>query len=563
MASVDRFEIESELGRGATAVVHRGRDRLSGRPVAIKVFRPSDAAGCDGGTRLEREARLLSRVRHPGIVAVLAAGRRGKDAWLVTEYVPGESLRERLRRRERLDPAEALSLVAQAARALAAAHRAGVIHRDVKPANLLVTDDGALKVTDFGVAAESVARSPARAEESAVFRGTPAYVAPEQWLGQPLDGRSDLYSLGVVLYRCLTGRRPHEGASVRAVMHASLNAPITPPSVLAPGLPPELDTLCLTALAREPARRFADGDEFAAALERVAVPARLGAAPGAEAVRSDKAPPREGRSAWRAAPWQAAAVLGLAVLALAFAVAPGVPEGGEAGPHAARESDVAISWPAYETPEAPAGSPPAVAETPSPGAGELRATDADALPDPALLARYGRSGAAKVSKRRAPAPTRRAQREVRSEKVVPARPAPREVALVDNEPQPEAVRPQEVAPAPEPESATPPAVETPAPGRGVVGIRHGLDEGLIEVRLDGRRVGLVRLRPEERASQGEVARVTFPVTPGEHRVEVRVLSASHGADAATSWRTRWDAGEFHARELRLVRSGKIYALETE
>lgn len=542
------YELGPELGRGQSGVVYRALDRRSGRAVAVKIFRRPDEPGASEAlrARLEREAALLARVRHPGVVRIVESCWEGGSARLVTELVDGESLQSLLQREARLGVERTIALVAQAARALAAAHAQAIVHRDVKPANLLVTRDGTLKITDFGVAGET---GGAGADGGQYFLGTPAYVAPEQWLGKPLDGRADLYSLGVVLYRCLTGRLPHEGASVREIIHHALTREPRAPSEWLPTLPPELDGICLRSLAREPADRYPDGHALAEALEGIVVPP----APG-ERVAGPRIP-YEGGIEESTSPQRfvrprvpgGAARLGLAaaaVLAAAVMVElvrdPGTRSGLVAGgpAEAAAAPSVARIMPAVES-----LSPSHEAEElPDPAAGEVRH---EALVSPAEpLLRAGTDPGARF---------------IRwwSERIRPpverARPQP--AAATAARPEPTPARQDVVEP-------PPPATE-PEPTRAAVLVRHGLSEGLLEVRVDGRRAALARIGAAGAAAlPGEPVSALFEVEPGEHRVTVSLLSATHRVDVSTSWTARWAEGGFVARELVLSGGPGTWRLET-
>jgi serine/threonine-protein kinase len=539
----DRYELEAEIGRGQSGVVYRARDRSTGRYVAVKIFRPAGPVRTGEGERprLEREAALLSRVRHPGVVRIIEAGWQRESGWLVTELVDGESLQARLQRDHRIDLQRTLALASQAARALAAAHARGVVHRDIKPANLLITRDGTLKITDFGVAGE--AGGP-RAGPRRYFLGTPAYVAPEQWLGKPLDGRADLYSLGVVVYRCLTGRLPHEGNSVREIVHRALSRPPRPPSALVPTLPAAVDGVCLAALAREPAERFADGQAMAEALERIVVPDGQACADGPAVLDLDEAlertSPQTTSDTGLLRPALRVAALAAAVLGAAFLVEsarptdPDLPDPSAGATPAPRE--VAASAPERTLyPPEPAGEAadpvPAVPPEHSPAsrAGETTGLRVTGDPSPELVRRYAEAARPPAERRPTPKPE-----PVRR---TTERPPPRQAPDV----------PRSVEPAPRPAPAQ--AVLT----RAAVLVRHDLNEGLLEVRVDGRRAALRRIGAAGAAAlPGQPVSALFEIDPGEHEIEVRLLSATRRIDASAQWRASWTEGGFRAREWELV-----------
>lgn len=253
-----RYRLERLLGRGAAADVHLARDAELDRPVAVKLLAPG--GGHAFAERFAREARLAAAVAHPNVVRVFDVGEEEGMRWIVMEYVEGESLAERLRRRGRLSAAEAVRLGAQAAEGLGAAHRAGLVHRDVKPHNLLVAPDGTVKVADFGVAHGPKAT---RLTEPGTLLGTAAYAAPEQAGPGELTAAADVYSLVAVLYEALTGRPPHEAGSLAELAVAQREGRITPPRDLEPSVPPALEAVLMRALARNPAYRPATGGELA------------------------------------------------------------------------------------------------------------------------------------------------------------------------------------------------------------------------------------------------------------------------------------------------------------
>jgi eukaryotic-like serine/threonine-protein kinase len=264
-----RYVLRGELGRGGMATVHRAVDEVLEREVAIKLLHAhlaNDPAFLD---RFRREARAAAALNHPNVVAVHDWGEDDEGAYLVLQLIEGPSLREVLRQRGRLTSGEALTVLAPAALGLGAAHAAGLVHRDVKPENLLLGRDGTVRVTDFGLA--RAAASATSTFGADVLVGSPHYLSPEAVRGRPLDPRADVYALGVVLFECLTGRPPHEGESpfATAVQHTSRRVP--PPSEVVDGLPPALDELVVAATSHDPDERPDDGIDFARSLTR-AVP---------------------------------------------------------------------------------------------------------------------------------------------------------------------------------------------------------------------------------------------------------------------------------------------------
>jgi eukaryotic-like serine/threonine-protein kinase len=262
----DRYLLRGELGRGGMATVHRAFDEVLEREVAVKLLHAhlaNDPAFLD---RFRREARAAAALGHPNVVAVHDWGETDEGAYLVLQLIEGPSLREVLRRRERLTAGETLAVLAPAAAGLGAAHAAGLVHRDVKPENLLLGRDGTVRVTDFGLA--RAAASATSTFGADVLVGSPHYLSPEAVRGLPLDPRADVYALGVVLFECLTGRPPHEGESpfATAVQHTSRRVP--PPSSLVDGIRPGLDELVVAATAHDRDDRPDDGLDLAQALVR-------------------------------------------------------------------------------------------------------------------------------------------------------------------------------------------------------------------------------------------------------------------------------------------------------
>jgi eukaryotic-like serine/threonine-protein kinase len=258
----DRYEIQEPLGRGGMGTVHRGWDRVLARPVAVKVLPFALSADEGAASRLRREARAAARLNHPGIVAVFDAGVADGVPYLVMEHVEGHTLAEELRQGP-IPSDRAATIAASIAAALSVAHAAGVVHRDVKPANVLLTPSGEIKVTDFGIA-RAVDDDTVTPPSSVV--GSAPYLSPEQVRGEAGDARSDLYALGVVLFQMLTGRLPFEADTAVAMAFKHLEEQPRPPTEVEPEIPEALDAVALRALAKDPADRFGSADELVAAL---------------------------------------------------------------------------------------------------------------------------------------------------------------------------------------------------------------------------------------------------------------------------------------------------------
>ena len=272
----DRYELHAVIGEGAFGRVYRGVDRRLGRAVAVKVIKPWWAEDSAWVERFEREAQLLARVSDAGIVQIFDIGHADEGPYYVAELIDGESLAERLRRGP-LTVTEARSVAEQLCRALAGAHAQGVVHCDVKPANVLLTADGNVKVGDFGVArlAESTSQAPA-----ATVAGTPRYMSPEQARGRPTTPATDVYSAGIVLYEMLAGEPPFAHGSP---VELGLRHLQDPPQPLPARVPLALRQVVDRALAKDPADRYRDGADMAAALS---------ADPAASATETGPAPPR-------------------------------------------------------------------------------------------------------------------------------------------------------------------------------------------------------------------------------------------------------------------------------
>ncbi len=282
-----RYAIEAFIAHGGMASVYLATDTRLERRVAVKILHAHLAEDRETLARFEREARAAARLSNPSVVAVYDQGIDGGRPFLVMEYVPGANLRQVIRDRGRLGIGEALTVMDHVLAALAAAHSAGLIHRDVKPENVLLTTDGRVKVADFGLA-RAIAGSTVTTTGS-VLLGTAAYLAPEQFEHGTADARSDVYSAGVVFFELLTGSTPFEGDSAYAVLHRHANEDIPAPSTRASGIPPQVDALVTWATSRDPQQRPADAGELHASLidvrDRLGMHAAVPALPVATTTR--------------------------------------------------------------------------------------------------------------------------------------------------------------------------------------------------------------------------------------------------------------------------------------
>ena len=311
--TLGRFELTDKLGEGGMGVLYRARDTRLGRTVAIKLLRPETVADPERARRFLQEARAASALNHPNIVTVHDIGDDGgRGTWIAMECLDGESLRQRLARGPLAVP-EAVRIAVDVARGLAAAHAAGIVHRDVKPANVMITESGIVKVLDFGLAkldaspkAGSDSVSPTQsapvATAAGVIVGTPAYMSPEQVEGRAADARSDVFSFGAMLYEMLTAKRPFEGATELSLLSSILKDAPPPVRSLRPEVDARLEAIVSRCLAKDPAARYPSAQALLPELESCL--ARDSALPAAGLLR---------RPAWVVA-------LGLLVAALAALV---------------------------------------------------------------------------------------------------------------------------------------------------------------------------------------------------------------------------------------------------
>ena len=276
-ALADRYRIERELGRGGMATVYLAHDLKHDRPVALKVLHPELAAAL-GPERFHREIMLAARLQHPHILGVHDSGEAAGELWFTMPFVEGESLRGRLAREKQLPVEDALRIAREAAEALDYAHRHGVIHRDVKPENILLTETHAM-VADFGIA-RALAGGDRQLTGTGMAVGTPAYMSPEQASGaRELDARTDVYALGCVLYEMLAGEPPYTGPTAQAIIARALAETPRPIHPMRAGVPEALDAVIAKAMAVTPADRYASAAEFVKALGPVTGEGRTVGAP--------------------------------------------------------------------------------------------------------------------------------------------------------------------------------------------------------------------------------------------------------------------------------------------
>jgi len=283
--------VEEMLGKGGMGDVYRVHDLTEGRDLALKVLRRDASKSSAGLERFRREIAVLTKLRHPAILSIVDHGIQGGDLFFVSEIVRGEDLRAVLRKCSTFAVKDAIALVSVVADALAVVHAQGVVHRDVKPANIMVADDGAIRLVDFGLARPE-GMDVERVTKTGEFVGTPAYMSPEQFDARAVDARTDLYSLGIVLFEMLSGHAPFSSSSVMGMAMKHLKEPAPAPSLSRPDLPPWLDRVVLKCLEKEPSRRFANAASLAEELRlprtgAVARPRKL--ASGDSVMQSDSA----------------------------------------------------------------------------------------------------------------------------------------------------------------------------------------------------------------------------------------------------------------------------------
>lgn len=255
-----RYQIEKSLGNGGMAVVYRARDLTLERVVAVKVLREDYSSDPAFRERFRQEATAAANLAHPNIVTVHDFGIDQGHLFIVMEYVPGTDLNSVLQKRGRYTVEEALPLIRQACAGIGYAHRAGLVHCDVKPHNFLISPDNRLKVTDFGIARALASINPE--EKTHVVWGSPQYFSPEQAAGNAPSPASDVYSLGVVMYYMLTGRLPFTAATVTELVEMHRSAPPPPPSQFNPAIPVALEEILLKVLSKEPSARYRTADQL-------------------------------------------------------------------------------------------------------------------------------------------------------------------------------------------------------------------------------------------------------------------------------------------------------------
>ena len=252
-----RYRVGPRIARGGMATVYEAVDLRLDRVCAVKVMHAGLGDDHDFAARFVREARSAARLSHPNVVGVFDQGDDDGTLFLAMEYIPGHTLRDVIRKEAPMAPAKALTLIEPVLAALGAAHQAGLVHRDVKPENVLIADDGRIKVADFGLA-RAISTETQHTATGGVLIGTVSYLAPELVVDGKSDARADVYAAGVLIYELLTGRKPHEGESPIQVAYKHVHEDVPPASEEIPGIPPYVDALIARACARDRELRPAD-----------------------------------------------------------------------------------------------------------------------------------------------------------------------------------------------------------------------------------------------------------------------------------------------------------------
>src|ERR671917_2500429 len=260
------YQVIDRVGSGGMADVYCARDTQLGRKVALKLLYRRFAEDPQFVERFRREASSAASLQHPNVVQVFDRGEWDGTYYIAMEFLEGRNLKQVVRDHGALDPALAVSIVSQILRAARFAHRRGIVHRDIKPHNVIVDEEGRAKVTDFGIARAGASDMT----ETGSIMGTAQYLSPEQAQGHPVDARSDLYSIGVVLYELLTGAVPFDAESPVTIALKQVSEEPVPPRVRNPAVPPALEAVVMRALRKDPAERYQDADQFITALENAA-----------------------------------------------------------------------------------------------------------------------------------------------------------------------------------------------------------------------------------------------------------------------------------------------------
>lgn len=275
-----RYEIVEELGRGSMGVVYKAYDPNIDRIIALKVLRPDRVTSKAFVERFLKEAKAIGRLSHPNIVAVYDVGQDHGTIYIAMEFLEGTPLNDLIAKGE-MEIKEVIRIALQVAKALDYAHKKGIVHRDIKPSNIIITPEGEVKLTDFGIAHIDDPSMPHQTQAGEIL-GTPAYMSPEQVLGRSIEGSADIFSLGIVIYEMVTGTRPFKGPNLAAIFNAITQIEPEPPDKIRKDCPQALSRIIMKCLEKEPARRFQTAGELVAELQKLLTP------PGREAERPSR-----------------------------------------------------------------------------------------------------------------------------------------------------------------------------------------------------------------------------------------------------------------------------------
>jgi serine/threonine protein kinase len=374
----DRYRVERSLGRGGMAEVFLARDLRLDRLVALKILAPALSSDPSFVARFRREAQAAAGLSHPNIVGVYDWGEALGSYFIVMEYVPGRTLAEVIDTEAPLSPERTALIGAQVAAALEAAHQQGIVHRDIKPANVMLGAEDAVKVTDFGIA-HVVEEMSAQLTATGTVLGTPAYLSPEQAEGRAVDGRSDVYSLGVVLYELATGAPPFRGTTPATVADQHARQELEPPSARNPAVPAALEAIITDALAKDPAARPASAEEVRRRLSALTAAPTLTTQATATAEVAATRVMRPSRGPRRAMTWGVAAlvagVIAAVALFLAFHSSHSTPTAGTTGTTARHTTSTSATTTAPTTTKPAPTSFPGFAVVAGSGAAELFCPD--------------------------------------------------------------------------------------------------------------------------------------------------------------------------------------------